>query len=355
MLRLTLIHATDNRRRRRFRTARALLILLALGTHSAGADQAGIVGAGVVATVDGTPILRKSLDEVVEATVSLSTIKLDNDQRQQLRRDALDSLIALELLYRASRAAGITVTDAEVDAAIARSRERFGSAEAFDQALRSRGLSAEQLRRDTEKTIAVDKYLEGKLWRGLEIDNDQVRKFYDGHREQFERPAQVRASHILIKLPPGASPEDRRRAQEKIDRIRAELRAGRDFGELARLYSDDSGSARNGGDLGYFSRGEMMASVEEQAFALERDEVSPIFESDLGLHILKVIDRRPAGVRPFAEVEQQIRNVLFKSARERKREQMVIQLRAASVIEIFDPTLAKANTPTERDHPARDQ
>ena len=319
--------------------ALALLLLL---LQTAAAQESGLVASDVVALVNGTPILRKSLDDVTDATVSLSARKLDEPQRAQLRRDALRSLIELELLYTESQARGIKVSDAEVDAAIRRSRERFSSNEDFDQALRSKGLSRDQLRRDTAKTIAVDKLLESKVWHEAKVDSDDTREFYNTNQEQFSRPAQVRASHILIRVPADAGPEVRRRAHDKALQMLKELRAGREFAELARLNSEDPGTARSGGDLGYFARGEMLQEFEDQAFALERGEISEVFQTRLGFSILTVTDKRPAGIRPLAEVEAQIRNVLLKERREEKRRQMVAELRAKAKIEILDAELAAA-------------
>lgn len=328
-----------------------LLAAVAPLSSRATAEDSGLLAANVVAIVNGTPISRKSLDDVVEATLSLGGHKLDEAQKQQLRRDALTSLVDLELLYAESQKVGIKVTDAELDGAIDRSRSRFSSNDQFDQALRAKGLDRDQLRRDTYKTMAVDRYLESKVWRGQQVTPEEVRAYYDSNPDQFTRPPEVRASHVLFRVPKDAGPDVRRRAQEKAARALKELRAGRDFGEVARLSSEDPGTARQGGDLGYFARGEMLPEVEEQAFTLERGQISNVFETELGYDILKVTDKRAGGLIPFAEVEPRIRGLLLKEKRDQSRQEVVDRLRATARIEILDPSLTQP-APTPAANPA---
>lgn len=123
---------------------------------------------------------------------------------------------------------------------------------------------------------------------------------YKANQQKFGTPEQVRASHILIRT----GDQD---AKSKIQDIRKQIQAGSDFDELAKTRSQDPGSATKGGDLGYFGRGRMIDQFEKVVFAMSKPgEVSDVFESPFGFHIIKLIDKKPAGVKLFAEVKDQL-------------------------------------------------
>lgn len=118
--------------------------------------------------------------------------------------------------------------------------------------------------------------------------DDIVRDLYEKQQEE------LRASHILIRVDEDAAPEDTLRAYERLAAIRDSVRAGADFAELARRHSEDPSVAQNNGDLGYFSGGRMIQAFEDQAYATPVGEVSDVFRTSFGYHILRVTDRRPA-------------------------------------------------------------
>lgn len=316
------------------------LAWLVLAPGALPAEEAGLAASGVVAIVNGTPILRQALNDVVDATVSLGNRKVEGSAKRQLQSDALSSLIELELLFQASEKADVHVAEADVDAQIQKTESRFATASEFQSAMRKRGVTLEQLRRDTMKTLAVERYLQQAVYTQVEVTDGDARTFYDANQSQFVRPEQVRARHILVRASQTASAAVRKRAQERAQKMLGEIRHGRDFAEVARSSSDDSASAKAGGELGYFSRGEMLPELEEVAFQLERGHTSDVFATKLGFHILSVIDHRAAGVRPFEEVKEGIRTTLVREARERARGAHVAELRSHGEVQILDPALA---------------
>jgi peptidyl-prolyl cis-trans isomerase C len=118
---------------------------------------------------------------------------------------------------------------------------------------------------------------------------------------------EVRARHILLRLPADASPAQRDSVQALAESLRGRAAGGEDFEALARQYSQDPGSAQRGGDLDYFGRGRMVAPFEEAAFKLEAGEVSPVVESPFGLHVIRVEDRRQ---QPLDDQRDQFRAFL---------------------------------------------
>jgi peptidyl-prolyl cis-trans isomerase D len=139
-----------------------------------------------------------------------------------------------------------------------------------------------------------------------------LEKYYRRHLDQFEIQEQVKAAHILIKVDPKASAEQRAARRKLAEKVLDEAKAGKDFAELARKYSDDPGSAAKGGDLGYFPRGTMVKPFEQAAFSLKPGELSGIVESPFGFHIIKSEGYIEAGLKPLSAVTDQVKEGLRK-------------------------------------------
>lgn len=146
-----------------------------------------------------------------------------------------------------------------------------------------------------------------------QLDPGEVRKYYDSNLSKYGEPEQRRASHILISVKSGATDEDRRKARERAEGVLARLRASPgSFAELAKKESGDPGSASQGGDLGFFSRGMMVRPFEEAAFGLKLGQISDLVESDFGFHIIKVTGIKPGKMKTFEQVRPEIEQQLKK-------------------------------------------
>ncbi|MEI8355122.1 MAG: peptidylprolyl isomerase [Deltaproteobacteria bacterium] len=147
---------------------------------------------------------------------------------------------------------------------------------------------------DLKKRVIVEAYLKKKIEQDIKITDADMKAFYDKNIEKFKTPDQVKASHILVK------------SEKEAQDILAQLKKGGNFEELAKKNSTDATAAK-GGDLGWFSKGSMVPEFEKVAFTLKEGQLSGIVKTQFGFHIIKVTGKRPAGVRPFDEVKEQIR------------------------------------------------
>jgi peptidyl-prolyl cis-trans isomerase D len=139
------------------------------------------------------------------------------------------------------------------------------------------------------------------------VDEGEIRKYYDANLSRYGEPEQRRASHILISVKPGASDEDKRKARARAESILKQLRASPgSFADLAKKESGDPGSAAQGGDLGFFSRGMMVRPFEDAAFRVKPGQISGLVESDFGFHIIKVTGIRPGKMKTFEQVRPEI-------------------------------------------------
>ena len=138
-----------------------------------------------------------------------------------------------------------------------------------------------------------------------EVSPQEIKEFYDMHIEQYQRPARVRVRHILIRVNPEAGPDVVEKANKKAEKVRAEALRDANFAALARQYSDDP-SASEGGDLGYFSRGELDPALEKAVFSLGKGEISPVVRARRGFHVVKVEDVQKAKTKRLDAVKEEI-------------------------------------------------
>jgi parvulin-like peptidyl-prolyl isomerase len=291
----------------------------------------------VVARVNGPPIRRKEVRELVQGVLAMQDTAPDPSAIPQLARDALESLIDLDLLAQESKARGITVSDADVDAEIARARQGFPDARAFAAALKERGMTEAELRQDTRKTMAVDRLLASSTAKDASVADDDVKRFYAENRAAFKHPAQVRLSTILVRIPDGATTAQRAAARARADELLATLRGGAEFAAVARAHSDEKATAPGGGDLGYVATGELPDEIAKEVTALQPGQTSGVITSPYGFMIVTVTARRDAGITPLGEVEAQIRAVLERQARQGRQAAFVATLRKSAKIEYGAP------------------
>jgi peptidyl-prolyl cis-trans isomerase D len=142
---------------------------------------------------------------------------------------------------------------------------------------------------------------------GINPTEQQIRQRYESTKEQYKRPEQAHILHILVKVDPKATPAEDAVLRAKAEGIVKQLRAGGDFAALAKANSQDPSSSGNGGDMGYIDRGATVQPFDDAAFSIPLNQISdPIRSQEFGYHIIKVLDRRAAGYRPFEEVKLQV-------------------------------------------------
>jgi len=143
----------------------------------------------------------------------------------------------------------------------------------------------------------------------VSVSQREIERFYNDNIETYSTPEQVRASDILLKTGEG---KDDAAVKAKAEQIVKEAKApGADFAALAKKYSEDEASAKNGGDLDYFSRGRMLPEVEQAAFSMQPGEISDVIKAQDGYHIIKVTDKKPATTKSLDEVKAQITDQLM--------------------------------------------
>ena len=187
-------------------------------------------------------------------------------------------------------------------------------------------VSDEDIRREVETRLRLDRLI-GKITVNVSSPkNKEVAEFYRKNREQFKLPERIHAGHIVKHVGDGVGEETARAA---VEEARQALEAGGVFEELADKFSDCPGS---GGDLGRFPRGEMVEEFDQVVFSMEPGEVSPIFQTVFGFHMVKVYERSPETIRPLGEVREEITKQLHGQKQNRAIENFVDALRAKAEV-----------------------
>jgi peptidyl-prolyl cis-trans isomerase C len=289
----------------------------------------------VVARVNGDAINRADLEEAVTEVEARAGQPMPADQRDRVLRAVLDQLIGYRLLVQESAARKTAVPDADVEARIGQIRSQFPSEEIFQQQLQQRKMTLEQLRVDTRSSMQITLMLQAELDAKTAVTPEQINDFYVKNPTAFQQGERVKASHILVRVQANADPTEREKARAKAAGLLADLKAGKDFAALAKQYSDDPGSGAQGGDLGYFQRGQMVPPFEEAAFALPVGQTSELVTSDFGFHIIRVTDRQPGRTQAIDEVRGEIEEYLQGQNREQQTRLFVDALKAKGKVEIY--------------------
>lgn len=289
----------------------------------------------VVARVNGEAINRGDLEGAVTEVEARAGQPMPADQRDRVLRAVLDQLIGYRLLVQESAARKTAVPDADVEARIGQIRSQFPSEEIFQQQLQQRKMTLEQLRVDTRSSMQITLMLQAELEAKTAVTPEQVNDFYVKNPTAFQQGERVKASHILVRVQANADPAEREKARAKAAGLLADLKAGKDFAALAKQYSDDPGSGAQGGDLGYFQRGQMVPPFEEAAFALPVGQTSELVTSDFGFHIIRVTDRQPGRTQAIDEVRGEIEEYLLGQNREQQTRLFVDALKAKGKVEIY--------------------
>jgi peptidyl-prolyl cis-trans isomerase C len=288
----------------------------------------------VLARVNGEPVKKEDFDRMVKTIEARAGRPIPPERRDEILRGALDQLITYTLLSQESRNRGVKVEASEIDAKMGQLKSQFPSQEAFDKALKDRGMTADSLRHDAQVDLSVTKLMDVEVATIPGPSDADAKDFYDKNQDKFKEEEQVRASHILVKVDETADAATKQKARAKIDGVLKQVKAGADFGKLAQEHSQD-GSASQGGDLNYFGKGQMVPAFDKVAFELKPGQVSEVVQTQFGYHIIKVVDHKPGRTVPFEEAQAKIKDFLTGQKKQQHADAFIEGLKKKSKIEVL--------------------
>jgi peptidyl-prolyl cis-trans isomerase C len=341
----------------------AFTAALALGATS-------IVAAKVLdrtlATVNGEAILLSEFEQ--NAAPILDDFKHSAPPSEQtpehvadIKKRVLDQMVDDRLLVQEAKKKNIHVSQLEIDDGVKKVRSRFQTEEEFKGELQKSGKNYDEFRKhiqeqlmtiklvdqevkaktpppsdaeikdlfDTLQAISQDKPIPGSH---TASELDELKSLAKAVDRRFGERVHVR--HILIRVAPTATKQEKEAALDKIKDIQKRIKKGEDFAELARKNSEDPGSKEHGGDLPPFSHGEMVPPFEKAAFSMNVGDTSDIITTDFGYHILQVMEKKAASKPSFDEIKDDLRDYLFQQRGAKRFEQYVKDLRAKADIKV---------------------
>lgn len=297
---------------------------------------------GIVAVVNGDEIIRADFNrEMAEVQRQLlrmgkpkSTLNLS-----EIKKEVLESLINKQLLYQESKKKDITISDAELNKQMQQVKERFPDENTFKEILKKEDLALDDLRSQIKRDLMLQRFIDTQFVENITVSDQEAKAFYEGNLNRFKKPEQIQASHILIKVDPGAKEADKAKARAKLEDIRKKLKEGGDFATLAGESSECPSKAR-GGDLGYFGRGQMVKPFEDAAFSLKKGEVSDIVETGFGYHLIKVADKKPETVIAYNDIKEKLNQYLKQQKLRNKIGQYINKLKETAKITRFSKEIS---------------
>lgn len=265
----------------------------------------------IVAIVGKDIILESELKTQLEFYLTQTGKKVENPEELNiLRKTLLDQMINDRLLLaKAEKDTLLKINEKEIEQTLedqlSKIKSQFPSEEAFQKELKTEGLTETELKRNyreqIKEQILRDKLISSKLSKA-NISSREVKEFYQSYKDSLpEQPESAKLSQILLKIEPSQKTLDSLKDFASTILVRA--KAGEDFSELAKRYSEDP-SAKQGGDLGFLKKGEILPEFEMRAFSLKPGEISDLVQTSLGYHIIKLEEKK--------EEEIHVRHILIK-------------------------------------------
>jgi peptidyl-prolyl cis-trans isomerase C len=277
--------------------------------------------------------------------------KITPDQKYGIQKMLLDKMIAIELLVQEAKKAGVVTTDDDVNKKLAAIKAQYPQKEDFDKLLKENDLTETEVRDELKKNITIDTFLEKEIASKIQVDEAEIKKFYDDNKDRFNVPEQVKASHIILKAKaqegtPEADKENKEN-KAKLIAIRKDIMdKKKDFAAAAKEFSDDP-SKEKGGDLGFFSKDRMIPEFTKVAFSLKPGVISEPFKTNFGYHIMMVTEKQAAHQRSYEEVKGDIKQVLIRQKSGAKVQDYVENLKKNAKITSFLTEPAPATVPNE--------
>ena len=301
----------------------------------------GLKSQDAIIIINGTKITQAQFDDMFDKQASSPMLKamgvdIKSDKNafiyNIIKERVINELIVKTLIEQEAQKRSIKVTDKDIDEAIKEIIDKLGSKEALDEALKQNGITTAQFRKDLKTEVKMKKLAQSLG--SSDVSDAEAKKFYDTNKDKFKMPERVRASHILISANPEEITEivksepnnaklddaaikakvnaEIKSKEAKAQTLLAEVKKNpKDFAKLAKENSEDPGSAKQGGDLGFFAAADMVPEFSKAAFSMKPNTISdkPV-KTQYGYHIIMVTDRAAASTEKFDKVKDNIKAYL---------------------------------------------
>jgi Parvulin-like peptidyl-prolyl isomerase len=266
-----------------------------------------------VVSVNGTWITQTEIDKIVEMYRQQMMRVMPQQALQpvppEVKKNVAMQLIANELVLQEAKKRHIGCDSVKVETTFAGISKQFPDAVTMKNELARMGQTEQTLRGQIKDGLTVDSLMKMLFKKSDTATVLECKTYYEGNQAQFASEKRIRASQILLLVKKEMNADQKKTVSDKAKKILAELRTGKDFGACAKKYSQDP-NASTGGDIGWFKKGDIKPEFERVAMSLKLNEISDVFETDVGFHIIKKTSEESLPPKSFDEVRPQIKNVI---------------------------------------------
>lgn len=285
----------------------------------------------LVAVVNGSDIVASEVRTEIQFLISQFRIKNKNnlayEEKLQLKLNGLNRTISNRLLIMEAAASNISVSHEEYEEALLLAMSGY-EGNSFYENMKIRGVSKKLWDKKFKNNLIIEKLIKNNHAGEVKINDEQVRQYYDNHQKEFKKKQEIRARHIMVAT------------EDEAQSLYKKIKSNKDsFSELAEIYSLDPGGVA-GGDLGYFSTGQMPEDF-DSIFSLKLNQISEIIKTPYGYHIFIVTDKKPAQQMSFNESKKRIYNNLLRDKQAKVFNRWLLKLKDKSKIKIVNNVASK--------------
>lgn len=264
-------------------------------------------------------------------------MKLPEDKRQKMRQEFLDRMIREKIQELAAEAKKFTVEEAEIDERIRQLQKLFGEGEKAEERFLSGITDMKEFRKNIAKQIRIDKYMDSLLKEPV-ISDEEISAYYNDNLDRLKEEEMVEIQQVTWRLPPredGSFAEKLAEATAQAEEVTREAQSGRDFTELVKTYSTDPKVSENDGIVGWVKKKQLIEPLEKVVFNLTVGEVSQPVQTDLGIFVVKALNKKEARTPTLDEMRETIKDGLIRTKQGQSREKIYQDLKSQAKIEIL--------------------
>lgn len=276
----------------------------------------GVVIDKIVATVNGEPVTLSELERILHPVYTRYDQVFEGEELEQYRvrarHELLEQLIENKLILQKAKSEGISLTEAALEEELAEVKDKFGSMEEFERALKREGLDLKRYKNELKDQLIVRAMIEREVAPKAKVRPQEVEAYYKDHQEEFLAPEEVHIQHILVKD-----------SREEIEEIYKELEAGKDLG--GRWV-----------DLGFIPRNRLKPELDTVVGSLEVGEYSQIIETEVGYYIILLKGSKPPRTLLLSEIWDVLKDKLLKIKLREEHKKWIETLRSKAHVEISE-------------------
>jgi len=316
-------------------------LLLAAGVHAqTQTDSKAVLVEEIVARVNNEIITLSDYekaaqglaDEVRQDCQNCTPDQLQAEMKER-QKNLLRDMIDQQLLIEHAKDMGIDVeTDLVKRLDEVRKENGLATMDDLEKAVEKQGIVWEDYKQQMKNGLLTQKVIQQEVGGRMDIGPDEIKKYYDAHKQDFVRPEQVDLSEILLSTE-GKTPEEIAAVKTKADDLHKQVVNGADFAQLAMRHSDGS-TAQDGGELGLYERGQLASELADAVFKLDKNGITDVIQTKAGFEILKVNEHYQAGLQPLDKVSDQITNIIYKQKMDPAMRDYLAELREESYVTV---------------------